>query len=217
MNGTTGHLVVNKGTTIKGDIRNCRHLEVAGNIEGDLVADHVVVHPDGLLKGNVRADGVEVNGVLDGEVTVRGLLRIGSGGSVTGQVRYGQLAIDAGGNLVADVRNIPPRLAGDHVIEVTRGKSAGITVADLQAIDPDDPAENLTFSVVRPTRGFVAKSSAPGDEITSFTQADINGGGVIFVHDGSDTARASFDVVCTDGSGATSGAPQTIRVDVRPA
>lgn len=215
MNGTTGHLVVNKGTTIKGDIRNCRHLEVAGVIEGDLAADQVVVHPGGVLNGNVRADGIEVQGVLEGDITVRGLLKIGSSGSVTGQVRYGQLAIDAGGNLIADVRNIPPRLAGDHHIEVARGKSAAITIEDLQAIDPDDPAENLTFSVVRPTRGFVAKASTPGQAITSFTQADINSGGIVFVHDGSDTARASFDVICTDGSGATSGSAQTIRVDVR--
>lgn len=215
MNARTGQLVVQEGTTIQGDIRNCLHLDVAGTVHGDVAADDVVVHPGGRLIGSLRAGSVEVLGTLEGDALVRGLLKIGSTGSVTGDVRYGQLAIEPGGNLVADVRNIPPRLAGDHTIEVPRGGTGPVTAADLQAIDPDDPAHDLVFTVLRPTRGFVAKASASEEPIETFTQADIDNGAIVFTHDGSAPMIASFDVVCADASGATSGAPQTIRVNVQ--
>jgi len=38
---------------------------------------------------------------------------------------------------------------------------------------------------------------------------------VLFKHDGTDTKMASFDVVVADHAGATSGAPQTVKVHVR--
>jgi cytoskeletal protein CcmA (bactofilin family) len=209
-----GQIVIQKGTILQGDVRNCRQIDVAGEVRGDIAADHVVVHEGGRIDGTVRSATLTVHGHLIGEATVRGLLSIASTGSVVGQIRYGQLGIEPGGNLEADVRNIPPRLAGDHTIEVKRGGIGAITVEDLEAVDPDDPAEDLQFTVFNPTRGYVARSVDPGVPISSFTQADINAGAIVFVHDGSRSARASFDVVCGDAKGGTSGQPQTVRVDV---
>jgi len=209
-----GQIVIQKGTILQGDVRNCRQIDVAGEVRGDIAADHVVVHEGGRIDGTVRSVTLTVHGYLIGGVTVRGLLSIAATGSVVGQIRYGQLGIEPGGNLEADVRNIPPRLAGDHTIEVKRGGIGAITVEDLEAVDPDDPAEDLQFTVFNPTRGYVARSVDPGVPISSFTQADINAGDIVFVHDGSRSARASFDVVCGDAKGATSGQPQTVRVDV---
>ena len=215
MTDATGHMVIQVGTTLQGDIRNCRFVEIRGVIEGDLVADRLLVHQGGRFFGTLRAGEAEIHGDLEGQVEVRGLLNIGHDGSVTGNVSYGQLAIEAGGNLVADVRNIPPRLAGDYCIEVPIGGAGPVTSADLRAIDPDDDASSLTFHVSRPTRGHIALKPAPGDAIETFTQADIEAGAVIFKHDGSDTRRGSFDVVCTDASGGNTGTPQTVRVDVQ--
>ena len=210
-----GQLIIQEGTVLKGDIRNCRRLEVAGVVAGDLAADEVVVHHGGLISGRIHAGAIEANGTIEGDIEVTGLLRITSTGSVAGDVQYGQLAIEAGGNLEAEVRNIPPRLAGDYCIEVPRGGSGPVTPADLQAIDPDDPAEHLTFMVLRPTRGFIAKAATPDVPIETFTQSDIDAGAIVFVHDGSEPVRASFDVVCADAGGGTSGAPQTVRVEVQ--
>jgi hypothetical protein len=57
-------------------------------------------------------------------------------------------------------------------------------------------------------------SDTPREAITSFKQADIEAGRVLFVHDGSDTKVASFDVVVIDGAGAASGPAQTVRAAV---
>ena len=63
--------------------------------------------------------------------------------------------------------------------------------------------------------GFVAFVDVPGRPVARFTQADLEGGRVSFMHDGSATPSASFDIVVADRSGATSGAPQTVKVAVR--
>jgi hypothetical protein len=90
-----------------------------------------------------------------------------------------------------------------------------ITRQDLHAIDPDDTAQNLTFTVSNARNGFVALAGAPRRAAATFTQADLEGGQVLFAHDGTNTQVASFDVVVADRSGATSGAAQTVTVSVR--
>lgn len=215
MSNGIGQLTIQNGMVLRGDVRNCRQLDVAGLVEGDVAAESVTIHEGGRIAGNLRADQISVHGTLEGDVTVRGLLSIAKSGTVEGDIKYGQLAIEAGGNLIADVRNIPPRLAGDYCIEVQKGGFGKITPEDLQAIDPDDPAEDLEFTVSHPTRGYIAMSSSPDEPVVNFTQADINRGAVVFVHDGSDNSRASFDVVCGDAKGGTSGGPQTVRVEIQ--
>lgn len=120
-----------------------------------------------------------------------------------------------GADLSAELRNVPPRLAGDLDITVQRGKSVVITTDDINAVDPDDTPDHLTYKVSNPANGFVSLASQAGTPIVTFTQADIEAGRVLFVHNGGDSVAASFDVVVADASGAASGALQTVHVHVR--
>src|SRR5262245_23551815 len=43
----SGVLIVREDTAIKGEIRNCRQLEVYGYVEGDIAAGNVLVHQGG--------------------------------------------------------------------------------------------------------------------------------------------------------------------------
>lgn len=211
----SGVLFVSADTAIKGNIRNCREVEIYGYVEGELIADRVLIHQGGRCFGTVKTESADVHGTLQGDVTVKHLINIRSSGDVSGKVQYGQLAMEIGGNLSAEVRNVPPALSGDLDLTVDKGRSVGISLQDLNALDPDDEAANLTFTVSRASSGFVALSSAPTRPVTRFTQADLQGGKVIFAHDGGDARTASFDVVVADRSGATSGAAQTVKVTVR--
>ena len=209
-----GNAVIGEDLIIQGELRSRGDIDVLGYVTGSVIAQRLTVGHGGKVYGTVRAESAEVNGVLQGTVAVRNLIRIGSTGSVNGDVRYGQLALDQGGELSADVHNVPPELAGDFNIVVRRGRSVRITTEDLNAIDPDSGADVLVFSVARSAGGHVARASAPGKSISHFTQAELQKGEVIFVHDGGTAKDASLDVSVADQTGASSGAPKTVTVTV---
>jgi cytoskeletal protein CcmA (bactofilin family) len=201
-------------TIIKGTILNAGAIDVYGYVEGNVAAQELRVHEGGRIAGKLKADTAEVRGTLQGEAVVKRLIRITSTGVVEGDIRYGSIALEAGGDLSAELRNIPPEIAGDLELVVSRGQAVTVTVMDLIAVDPDHSPDALTFTVSNPVDGWVALTEAPRDPVTSFRQADIDAGRVQFVHDGSAGKLASFDVVVVDGAGAASGAAQTVKVAV---
>ena len=103
----------------------------------------------------MKTESAEIRGTLQGDVVVKHLISIRDTGSVSGNVQYGALAMEPGGNLSAEVRNVPPAVAGDLDLTVARGRSVTITLEDLHAVDPDDDAKDLVFSVSNARNGFV--------------------------------------------------------------
>ncbi|MEI9899527.1 MAG: cadherin-like domain-containing protein [Hyphomicrobium sp.] len=196
-------------------MRNAGRVEVYGYIEGAIASDLLIVHPGGRCFGKVRVESADVRGQLQGDIHVRQRMNIRGGGEVVGNVKYNKLAMELGGVLSADVRNIPPSIAGDLDVSVDKGKAVRITLQDLSALDPDDSPEQLTFTVAQVTNGFVILASDPAQPVDTFTQADLEQGVVLFRHDGTNEPRASFAVVVADRAGATSGAAQTVNVAVR--
>lgn len=210
-----GTIVVGRDMAIRGAVRNCREIEVFGYVEGEIAAQSVIIREGGRVFGKIRAGSAEVHGQLQGSAFVKDLMTIRNGGSVSGNVQYGQLAMEMGADLSADVRNVPPAIFGDLDLTVARGQAVQITVADLTAVDPDDTAASLTYSVSAPVAGLVELSDAPSQAVARFTQADLEAGRVAFRHDGSTQRVASFNVIVTDHAGASSGAPATVHVTVR--
>ena len=208
-------LIIREDTFLKGEIRNAGRIEVFGYVEGDIAADLLIVQPGGRCFGNVKVDSADVRGQLQGDVLVRQLISIRGTGEVTGNVKYGRLSMELGGLLTAEMRNIPPSISGDLDLSVDKGRAVRITLQDLSALDPDDTAEHLTFTVSQVRNGFVTLATDPARPVDAFTQADLEQGTVLFRHDGTDEPRASFAVVVADRAGATSGAAQTVNVAVR--
>jgi cytoskeletal protein CcmA (bactofilin family) len=209
-------LIIREDAFLKGEIRNAGRIEVFGYIEGDVSGELLVVQPGGRCFGRVKVDSADVHGTLQGDVVVRQLITVRGTGEVIGNVKYGRLAMEMGGTLTAEMRNIPPSIAGDLDMSVDKGKAVRITLQDLSALDPDDSAEQLTFTVSHVRNGFVTLMTDPAQPVDVFTQADLERGSVLFHHDGTDDPLASFAVVVADRAGATSGAAQTVKVAVRP-
>lgn len=208
-------LIISEDTFLKGDVRNGGRIEVYGYIEGSIAGDQLVVQPGGRCYGTVQVGAADVHGTLQGEVFVKQLITIRDSGSVSGNVQYGRLSMELGANLAAEVRNVPPSLSGDLDLSVAKGRTVRITLQDLSALDPDNTAQELTFTVSRALNGFVTLSTDPAQPVERFTQADLEQGSVMFCHDGTDGPSASFDVVVMDSAGASSGAAQTVNVAVR--
>lgn len=215
MEDTSRVLIIREDTVLKGDIRNAGRVEVFGYVEGEIAGDLLIVQPGGRCFAKVKVDQADVRGTLQGDILVRQLMSIRAGGEVIGNVKYGKLSMEMGGNLTAEMRNIPPSISGDLDLSVDKGKAVRITLQDLSALDPDDASDQLTFTVSQVSNGFVTLASDPVQPVATFTQADLEQGTVLFRHDGTDAPRASFAVVVADRAGATSGAAQTVNVAVR--
>ncbi|RIA56295.1 polymer-forming cytoskeletal protein [Dichotomicrobium thermohalophilum] len=207
--------VIQEDTVIKGEISNCEYIEVYGYVEGEVDAARVMVREGGKLFGTLRAGDAEVEGLLQGDVFVRRLIKVGSTGNVNGDVQYGQIAVDLGGELSAKLSNVPPEITGDLELSVKKGRAVRISLVDLNAVDPDDKAKDLTFSVSNAHGGFVAHSSAPTTPVNSFSQADLEAGAIAFVHDGESSDKVGFDVQVQDAKGANSGDPRSVTVHVQ--
>ena len=114
--------------------------------------------------------------------------------------------------------NQSPIVAGDHAIEVDEGATYVLTVTDLSATDMDDGPEELTWRVTAGTaNGHLALTSAPATAISSFTQAQVAAGDIIYVHDGSQTVADSFTVqVGDDGTPALTAPVVSVVVTIQP-
>jgi cytoskeletal protein CcmA (bactofilin family) len=200
---------------IEGDVVAKGQIVVNGRLQGKLAAKQVVISQTGEVYGTLRAEDADVNGALQGDILIRGLIRIGETGSVSGDVVYGKISMAKGAELTATLRNVPPRLSGDFSLTVARGGAVLITTDDLTAFDPDDSAKDLTYTVSQPTHGHVAFAAARATPISRFTQADLESGRVLFVHDGAAAPTASFDTLVSDAKGGTSGKSQRVSVTVR--
>ena len=75
---------------------------------------------------------------------------------------------------------------------------------ELAATDVDNTPLQLIYTITTvPANGFVALNTNPLVPITSFTQANIDAGQLIYVHDGSETSTDQFFFDLSDSSGAT--------------
>lgn len=215
MSENRGVLIIGEGAVLKGEVKSGKRVEIYGYVEGGVNASEVVVQEGGKLFGSVRSDRAEVRGTLQGDVRVQNLIAIKNTGVASGTIKYGRLAMEEGGELTAHVRNIPPTLTGDLDLTVTKGKTVRITLSDINAVDPDDKAEDLHFQISNAFGGYVARAGNPATAASTFTQADLAAGQIVFAHDGSEAPTAKFDVQVTDASGASSGSPKTVNVAVR--
>lgn len=215
MSSVVGQMTIAPGTQFTGQVRGGERIEINGEAEGSVVSKALVVGQGGSFKGSIKVDSAEIHGKLRGDVTVRNLLSIGATGDVEGEIQYGQLALEGGANLVADLRNVPPELFGDFELEVKRGSHVVITPEDLNAVDADDAATALRFTAANLLHGHIAHKESLTEPLAQFTQADINAGEIAFVHSGAETNIAGFDVTVADDSGATAGPLRPVLVRVQ--
>ncbi|ROL52804.1 Chondroitin sulfate proteoglycan 4 [Anabarilius grahami] len=101
------------------------------------------------------------------------------------------------GITVVPVNDEPPRIQRNTGLELLVGEESEITANMLSSDDVDTPPEELVYSIEMPSNGIVAFKVSPHDSVDSFTQAQINNGEVLFIHQGSESGGFSFTV--TDG------------------
>jgi hypothetical protein len=94
--------------------------------------------------------------------------------------------------------NDAPSLTNNN-LAIADGATVTLTLANLGASDPDNAWGGLTYTASGTTNGQFELVGAPGVAITSFTQADVAAGLVVFVHAGNNLAPG-YTIQAGDGT-----------------
>jgi cytoskeletal protein CcmA (bactofilin family) len=98
-------LIVGREIALSGEITSCDRLIVEGSVEANLAnCRDIDIAESGLFKGSASIDDAEVRGRFEGTLNVRRRLLIRATGKVTGNVRYGQIEIECGGQISGDIQ-----------------------------------------------------------------------------------------------------------------
>lgn len=96
-------LIIGEGATIKGEIVEENEITVQGNVDGDIQCKNLIVGKTGSIKGKIKADSLNVEGSIEGEIIVKELLKLMSSSYVSGKISYGSLQINEGGKLIGEL------------------------------------------------------------------------------------------------------------------
>lgn len=83
---------------ITGEITSSGHVEILGQVDGNITAQGVIIGAEGRLNGQISAQAVEIKGKLDGRVTA-GDFALRSTSDVQAEVTYRSLTIDSGARI----------------------------------------------------------------------------------------------------------------------
>jgi len=96
---TDGALLACAGVKLKGEIMSCGTLTVEGEVDAKVRARQIIVATGGIVVGKADVVQAEIAGRFEGILNVTGKLTIRRTGVFSGQVTYGQLEIEPGGEL----------------------------------------------------------------------------------------------------------------------
>ncbi|HLZ64685.1 MAG TPA: polymer-forming cytoskeletal protein [Aliidongia sp.] len=98
------HMRVGRGLKLSGQITGCERLVVEGEVEAARLECSVIeLAASGLFKGTATVDSAEISGRFEGTLTVRERLSIQETGKVSGEIKYGQLEVQLGGELTGTI------------------------------------------------------------------------------------------------------------------
>src|SRR6185503_3188479 len=157
--------------------------------------------------------GVAISSFTQAQVTLGAVLFVHDGGELA--PRYDISVSDGSssdGPAAATITftnvNDAPVLVNNRLI-ITEGTSVVLTSANLSAIDTDNDENNLQFSISAVSGGRFELITNPGFAVSSFTQVQVLGGTVRFVHIGGSTAPR-YAVSVSDGVLSAGPTPATV-------
>lgn len=116
-------LTVGKGLSLSGEIAACDILVVEGKVEAKLADGKLLeITETGQFRGGVEIQNADIAGRYDGDLTVHGRLTIRGTGRISGIVKYGELEVNAGGQIIGEMQVVGNSKASAK--EATNFKSA---------------------------------------------------------------------------------------------
>ena len=95
--------IISDSSNFKGNIETEGTLIVHGSVTGMIKCGSLEILQEGYVDANVEAENVSVAGKFQGEMICSGRLNILSTGKVIGEIAYGRLSIESGGQLAGNL------------------------------------------------------------------------------------------------------------------
>jgi cytoskeletal protein CcmA (bactofilin family) len=100
-------LTVGPDIQMKGEISSCDRVVIEGVVDATMRDVHTVeLAETGSLKGTAEVEDAEISGSFEGDLIVRGKMTLYASGRVRGNVTYGEIEIQRGGQISGNIRNI---------------------------------------------------------------------------------------------------------------
>lgn len=97
-------LTVGEDILLKGEIATCDRLIIEGEVDASLNDVHTVeIAESGSFKGTAEIEYAEISGLFEGELIVKNRLVIYSTGRVCGNITYGEIEIQRGGEMTGEI------------------------------------------------------------------------------------------------------------------
>jgi cytoskeletal protein CcmA (bactofilin family) len=88
------------GTKVEGDVHFDNQLFVKGEVRGNIIAEkseaQLIVSPEGLVAGEIKAPSVVINGRVEGDVHATVRLELANGAQVKGDLFYALIEMQLG-------------------------------------------------------------------------------------------------------------------------
>ena len=98
-------LVIGREIAVNGEINSCDLLVVEGRVEASMKeCREIKITETGTVKGQVELERADISGVFEGDLTARERLIVRATGRVTGKIRFGELEIERGGQVLGDIQ-----------------------------------------------------------------------------------------------------------------
>ena len=112
-------LIVGRDIAMAGEITACDYLVVEGTLDATLRdGQRIEINESGLFRGAASVTDADIAGRFEGELSVRGRLRIRGSGKISGRIQYGELEIEAGGQVQGELIVLPPQSSSDLPVNV---------------------------------------------------------------------------------------------------
>lgn len=96
---------IGAGTSINGDITCSGDIRIDGSLTGNLnVQGKVVIGASGMIKGEVTCKNSQIEGKIEGKITVAELLSLKATSSIVGDIATKKLAIEPGANFTGSCK-----------------------------------------------------------------------------------------------------------------
>jgi cytoskeletal protein CcmA (bactofilin family) len=108
-------LIVGREIVLNGEINSCDRLVVEGRVEANMKdCREIEIAETGTFKGQADIERADISGLFEGDLTAREHLVVRATGRITGKVRFGELEIERGGQIVGDVQVYGESIAPRH-------------------------------------------------------------------------------------------------------